>query len=82
MVSVKRIENYLLMEDRQETSESLQLKDADDGKSGVKSSNAIEIKDVTASWDIDEGVTLNNISLAIKPGQLCAIIGPVGAGKV
>jgi ABC-type lipoprotein export system ATPase subunit len=26
--------------------------------------------------------TLTNISLQVKPGKFCAVIGPVGSGKV
>lgn len=69
------------MEDRLERNDSLHVK-SDDTKKETLSSIAIEIKDVTASWEVDEEITLNNISLTVKPGQLCAIIGPVGAGKV
>lgn len=68
------------MEDRQEKNEGLQLQ-TDTPKIDTVS-NAIEIENVNASWDIDEGKTLDNISIAVKPGHLCAIIGPVGAGKV
>lgn len=48
-----------------------------------KIENVIEVNDVCASWD-DESTekTLEKINLKIKPGQLYAIIGPVGAGKV
>lgn len=45
--------------------------------------NAIDIKNVTASWEEHAAKkTLNEINLSIKPGQLCAVIGPVGSGKV
>lgn len=38
---------------------------------------------VTAAWAKDcDHLTLNDIILNVKVGQLCAIIGPVGAGKV
>lgn len=53
-------------------SERLQSKDYD-----------IVVSNVTAKWS--EGQTentLQKIKLTIRPGQLVAIIGPVGAGKV
>lgn len=34
-----------------------------------------------SAWT-DESATLSNINLLIEPGSLCAIIGPVGSGKV
>jgi len=41
------------------------------------------ISKVTAKWiDSQTSNTLENISLAIKPGSLVAIIGTAGAGKV
>lgn len=53
-------------------SERLQLKDFD-----------IVLSNVTAKWT--EGQTentLQKIKLTIRPSQLVAVIGPVGAGKV
>lgn len=45
--------------------------------------NIVEINDVSASWDENASrKTLERINLKIKPGQLYAFIGPVGAGKV
>lgn len=45
--------------------------------------NAVEIKNISASWiDGYNTSTLNDIVLNVKVGELCAIIGPVGAGKV
>lgn len=44
--------------------------------------NAIEIRNVSAAWDEDvKRKTLHEIVLNVKQGELCAIIGPVGAGK-
>lgn len=48
-----------------------------------KIENIVEINDISASWDENSGrKTLERINLKIKPGQLYAFIGPVGAGKV
>lgn len=45
--------------------------------------NAVEMNEVNATWDENSNrKTLQNISLKVRPGQLYAIIGPVGAGKV
>lgn len=48
-----------------------------------KTENAVEINDVNASWDeASNRKTLQQINLKIRQGHLCALIGPVGAGKV
>lgn len=46
--------------------------------------NAIELAGVTASWDAEANAqrTLQDIVFNVRAGTLCAIIGPVGAGKV
>lgn len=41
------------------------------------------MNNVTAAWDEESTQkTLHGVDLKVKPGQLCAVIGPVGAGKV
>ncbi|CAG9575807.1 unnamed protein product [Danaus chrysippus] len=43
---------------------------------------AVEIRDVSASWIADPNfLALKSISLRIRRGKLCAIIGAVGSGK-
>lgn len=52
---------------------------------GTQQSNnlRINISNVTAKWIQDEiENTLRRINLTVKTGQLVAVIGPVGAGKV
>lgn len=51
----------------------------------VSSDYLVELNKVCASWtgsDVPAAMTLKNISLRIRKGKLCAIIGPVGSGKV
>lgn len=68
LVSIKRLQEFLVMEEKQ--------------KSEVEQSSdkAIEVRDVNASW-FETTPTLKNLNLKIEPGKLCAIVGPVGAGK-
>jgi len=48
-----------------------------DGRGGVT------VTDVTAKWPGDQTEnTLDNVNVTVTAGQLVAIIGPVGAGKV
>jgi ATP-binding cassette subfamily C (CFTR/MRP) protein 4 len=43
----------------------------------------VTITNGSAKWTPNSIVdTLTNISLRVKPGKLCAVIGPVGSGKV
>lgn len=45
----------------------------------------IKLNKVSASWTAEENsadMTLKNISMRIRKGKLCAVIGPVGSGKV
>lgn len=43
----------------------------------------IVVSDASAKWtDAQTENSLENINLTVRPGQLVAIIGPVGAGKV
>ncbi|XP_016960247.1 ATP-binding cassette sub-family C member 4 [Drosophila biarmipes] len=78
LVSLRRIQDFLLLEGREERTQGLTHKrDQDSGDS-----RAVTIKDINASWDNQKPQrTLQNINLQIEKGQLCAVIGPVGAGK-
>lgn len=43
----------------------------------------IELNQVFAKWNENEVYdTLSDISFRVKKNQLCALIGPVGSGKV
>ncbi|CAG9783021.1 unnamed protein product [Diatraea saccharalis] len=52
-------------------------------KSANPSEYAVDVCGVTASWNnvASEEATLKNISMRVRHGKLCAIIGPVGSGK-
>lgn len=44
---------------------------------------SIVISNVTAKWAHDQNSnTLEKINLTVRPGQLLAVVGSVGAGKV
>lgn len=54
-----------------------------DGDKTPNNDRGIVISNVTAKWDNGQrSNTLEAINLTVEPGQLVALIGPVGAGKV
>ncbi|XP_043656868.1 ATP-binding cassette sub-family C member 4 [Drosophila teissieri] len=78
LVSLRRIQDFLLLEGREERTQGLTHKRDQEGGD----SRAVTIKDINASWDNEKPQrTLQGINLQIEKGQLCAVIGPVGAGK-
>ena len=79
-VSVKRIQDFLLMEEREEQGgERVTFAHGEDDEE----KDTIILDKVTGKWRKDKNEdTLKNINLNTKPGQLIAIIGPVGSGKV
>lgn len=51
--------------------------------SDTNNSTSIILSKATAKWTKDQTVnSLENINLTVRPNQLVAIIGQVGAGKV
>ncbi|XP_030376299.1 multidrug resistance-associated protein 4 [Scaptodrosophila lebanonensis] len=77
LVSLQRIQDYLLMEGRDEKVHGITQKHDEGGDS-----RAIVFKNIDANWDaVKPQRTLQDINLEIQRGQLCAVIGPVGAGK-
>lgn len=55
----------------------------DDSETQKLNNSEIIMTNITAKWsDGQSHNSLENINLTIRPGQLVAIIGPVGAGKV
>jgi ABC-type bacteriocin/lantibiotic exporter with double-glycine peptidase domain len=48
-----------------------------------ESKTSVIMTTVSAEWTkLQEADTLKCVSLSIKRGQFCAIVGPVGSGKV
>nr|CAD7423123.1 unnamed protein product [Timema monikensis] len=70
-VSIKRLEDFLSLEETVAVTERT-------GNSKL----GITISGVSASWEANSITdTLSQINLNVGPGQLCVVIGPVGAGK-
>ncbi|XP_012537913.1 multidrug resistance-associated protein 4 isoform X2 [Monomorium pharaonis] len=71
-VSIKRIENFLLL------NENVPLTQSSSTVKGI----SISMKNFSASWTTKAIVnTLHNINIQIKDDQFCAVVGPVGSGK-
>ncbi|XP_076312443.1 ATP-binding cassette sub-family C member 4-like [Tachypleus tridentatus] len=77
LISFKRIERFLLLEEQKEPT-VINMPDI-----RLKLENCgVWIDNITSSWHKDiEEPTLKNISVTVKPGELLAVVGPVGAGK-
>ena len=77
-MSVKRIQDFLLLEEREDQGGGRTVTANNDGKA-----DTVTLEKVTGKWNKDEKEdTLSNINMNMKSGQLIAIIGPVGSGKV
>ncbi|XP_061290379.1 ATP-binding cassette sub-family C member 4-like [Bos javanicus] len=72
VVSVRRIKNFLLLDELPQCNHQL----PSDGKT------VVDVQDFTAFWDKESRTpTLQGLSFTVRPGQLLAVIGHVGAGK-
>uniref|UniRef100_A0A673TNA9 Multidrug resistance-associated protein 4 n=1 Tax=Suricata suricatta TaxID=37032 RepID=A0A673TNA9_SURSU len=72
VVSIRRIQNFLLLDEIPQRSLPL----PSDGKIMV------HVQDLTAFWDkASETPTLQGLAFTVRPGELLAVVGPVGAGK-
>ena len=77
-VSITRIQDFLLLEEREEQSGGRIIAQKEENQP-----DTVALENVTGKWKKDENEdTLTNINLNLKSGQLVAIIGPVGSGKV
>ncbi|XP_041822005.1 ATP-binding cassette sub-family C member 4-like isoform X1 [Chelmon rostratus] len=74
IVSIRRVKNFLLLEEVERRNFGLPLEE--------KKENCIEIEKLTCYWDKSlDAPSLQNISITVKSHQLLTVIGPVGAGK-
>ncbi|XP_070656064.1 ATP-binding cassette sub-family C member 4-like [Bos indicus] len=72
VVSIRRIKNFLLLDEIPE----LYPQHPSD------SERIVDMQDFTAFWDEEsETPTLRGLSFTVRPGELLAVVGPVGAGK-
>uniref|UniRef100_A0AAA9TZJ6 ATP binding cassette subfamily C member 4 n=1 Tax=Bos taurus TaxID=9913 RepID=A0AAA9TZJ6_BOVIN len=72
VISIQRIKNFLSLDEIPQLNTRL----PSDGKMMV------DMQDFTAFWDEEsESPTLKGISFTVRPGELLAVVGPVGAGK-
>ncbi|XP_066267904.1 ATP-binding cassette sub-family C member 4-like isoform X3 [Branchiostoma lanceolatum] len=77
-ISIKRIQTFLLLDEV----ETAQPTAPDPAVQPRPEDCQVTVAGVTASWDESlEPPTLRNINFEVKPGELVAVIGPVGAGK-
>ena len=88
MVSVNRIQDFLMLEEREERAEekgwgSQEGKEALlRGEEEKDVGSTVALRGVTAKWRQEEVEdTLADINMEVGAGQLVAIIGPVGSGK-
>ncbi|XP_051562502.1 multidrug resistance-associated protein 4 [Myxocyprinus asiaticus] len=74
-ISIRRIKKFLLLDELVKTHVPLSQEEE-------KKEASVEIQDLICYWDKTlDAPTLQNVSFTVKPGQLLAVIGPVGAGK-
>ncbi|CRK99302.1 CLUMA_CG012571, isoform A [Clunio marinus] len=79
LVSFKRIQDFLMLEEQDPTTPGLHQNEIEIME---PESNVIEVINVNASWTSDyKSKTLSDLNMKIKSGKLCAIVGSVGSGK-
>uniref|UniRef100_A0A8C6D2E6 Multidrug resistance-associated protein 4-like n=1 Tax=Moschus moschiferus TaxID=68415 RepID=A0A8C6D2E6_MOSMO len=69
VISIRRIKNFLLLDEITQCYPLL----PSDGKM------IVDVQAFTASWE--KIPTLQGLSFTVRPGELLAVVGPVGAGK-
>ncbi|XP_067118442.1 ATP-binding cassette sub-family C member 4-like isoform X1 [Centruroides vittatus] len=75
LISLKRLQRFLLLEEQEENEMTVSSLRPKLNQCGVWMSK------LTASWNKDGEATLQRITLNVQPGELLAVIGPVGSGK-
>ena len=77
-------QNFLLLEEIESDYHQIHKKSAIINNEEQKPEKlGINMLNASAKWTPNSITdTLFNIKLQVKPGKLCAVIGPVGAGKV
>ncbi|XP_036965888.1 multidrug resistance-associated protein 4-like isoform X3 [Acanthopagrus latus] len=74
LISIRRIKSFLLLDEIDPQHQWLPVAE--------KKDCMVKIQDLICYWDkMLEAPTLQNVSFTVKPEQLLAVIGPVGAGK-
>uniref|UniRef100_A0A182J5C3 Uncharacterized protein n=1 Tax=Anopheles atroparvus TaxID=41427 RepID=A0A182J5C3_ANOAO len=85
LVSIDRIQEFLALEEHdphtQSASAGLKRNLNDLHQLDDPNKPALELQNVTASWEETTEKTLKDISVSIGAGKLLAVIGPVGSGK-
>ncbi|XP_069457987.1 ATP-binding cassette sub-family C member 4-like isoform X1 [Ovis canadensis] len=72
IASVRRIKNFLLLDELPQCDHQL----PSDGKT------VVNVQNFTAFWDKElRTPTLQGLSFTVRPGELLAVVGPMGAGK-
>ncbi|XP_010844169.1 PREDICTED: LOW QUALITY PROTEIN: multidrug resistance-associated protein 4-like [Bison bison bison] len=72
VVSMRRIKNFLLLDEIPE----LHPQQPSDGE------RMVDMQDFTAFWDEEsETPTLQGLSFTVRPGELLAVVRPMGAGR-
>ncbi|XP_035659576.1 multidrug resistance-associated protein 4-like isoform X1 [Branchiostoma floridae] len=81
LVSIRRIQEFLLLDEIVD-SETSRKNSVISVTSPQDAGCSVILDKVKAKWAGDSDLlTLKNISMKLKPGQLLAVIGPVGSGK-
>ncbi|CAH1244774.1 ABCC4 [Branchiostoma lanceolatum] len=82
LVSIRRIQKFLLLEEVDCPGTPTSRKSSISVTSPQDAGCSILLNKVTAKWEGDsDQLKLKNINLKLRPGQLLAVIGPVGSGK-
>ncbi|KAB0345164.1 hypothetical protein FD754_022090 [Muntiacus muntjak] len=72
IISIQRIKNFLSLDEMSQCYPQL----PSDGEM------IVDVQDLTAFWEkASEIPTLQGLSFTVRPGELLAVVGPVGAGK-